>query len=227
MRCGRTLSAANALVTGVENATWIAGPGVLGLLLLSGSGPPWPPLSRPCCSSSLPGCRAGCGCRVPPAVPASASALLDGLRVVAFRASVRRPMTVAVIDNFLYGYLVVAMVLLAERLLGGAGTVGWLNAGLSRRRAGGDGCGEPDGRPPRPAPLFFSVMTIFAVSTGLVGVVGWLPLTVALVTIAGATTLIAEVMAVTLLQRAAPDELVARVFGVYDQLNVGPSPSAR
>ena len=25
----------------------------------------------------------------------------------------------------------------------------------------------------------------------------------------------------TLLQRAAPDELVARVFGVYDQLNVG------
>jgi uncharacterized protein YcfJ len=26
---------------------------------------------------------------------------------------------------------------------------------------------------------------------------------------------------VTLLQRAAPEELVARVFGVYDQLNVG------
>ena len=40
-------------------------------------------------------------------------------------------MTVAVIDNFLYGYLVVAMVLLAERVLGGTGTVGWLNAGLS------------------------------------------------------------------------------------------------
>jgi MFS transporter, DHA3 family, macrolide efflux protein len=34
------LPAANALVTGVENATWIAGPGVLGLILLSGQGPP-------------------------------------------------------------------------------------------------------------------------------------------------------------------------------------------
>ena len=33
------LPAANALVTGVENTTWIAGPGVLGLILLSGSGP--------------------------------------------------------------------------------------------------------------------------------------------------------------------------------------------
>jgi hypothetical protein len=28
-------------------------------------------------------------------------------------------------------------------------------------------------------------------------------------------------MAVTLLQRAAPQHLVARVFGVYDQLNIG------
>ena len=46
-------------------------------------------------------------------------------------------------------------------------------------------------------------------------------MTVALVAVAGATTLIAEVIAVTLLQRSAPDELVARVFGVYDQLSVG------
>ena len=36
-----------------------------------------------------------------------------------------------------------------------------------------------------------------------------------------AATLIAEVLAVTLLQRAAPEDLIARVFGVYDQLNVG------
>jgi len=28
-------------------------------------------------------------------------------------------------------------------------------------------------------------------------------------------------MAVTLLQRAAPEDLIARLFGVYDQLNVG------
>lgn len=42
-----------------------------------------------------------------------------------------------------------------------------------------------------------------------------------LVALAGAATLVAEVMSVTLLQRAVPDEQAARVFGVYDQLNVG------
>jgi len=65
------------------------------------------------------------------------------------------------------------------------------------------------------------VMTVFAAATGLVGVSPWVPLTVGLVTVAGATTLIAEVMSVTLLQRGAGEEQAARVFGVYDQLNVG------
>ena len=215
------LPAANALVTGVENVTWIAGPGVLGLLLLSGSGPALATVV----AAVLFVIAAGLSARVrlprPAAVPASASALLDGLRVVALRAAVRRPMTVAVIDNFLYGYLVVAMVLLAERVLGGTGTVGWLNAGLSIGALGAMAVVNQMAAHTRPAPLLFSVMTVFAVCAGLVGVVGWLPLTVTLVAVAGAATLIAEVMSVTLLQRAAPDELVARVFGVYDQLNVG------
>ncbi len=215
------LTAANALVTGVENTTWIAGPGVLGLLLLSGSGPALATVV----AAVLFVVAAGLSIRVrlprPAAVPVSASALLDGLRVVAFRASVRRPMTVAVIDNFLYGYLVVAMVLLAERVLGGTGTVGWLNAGLSLGALGAMAVVNRMAAHTRPAPLLFWVMTIFAICTALVGIVGWLPLTVTLVAVAGAATLIAEVMSVTLLQRAAPDELVARVFGVYDQLNVG------
>ena len=42
-----------------------------------------------------------------------------------------------------------------------------------------------------------------------------------MVVAAGAGTLVAEVIAVTLLQRAAPPDVTARVFGVYDQLNVG------
>jgi MFS family permease len=151
----------------------------------------------------------------------SLAELLQGLRVVAAQPKVRRPMTVAVIDNFLYGYLVVAMVLLAERLLGGTRTVGWLNAGLSVGALGAMAVVNRLAAHHRPARMLFAVMSVFTVSTALVGVVGWVPGTVALVTIAGAGTLIAEVIAVTLLQRAAPDELVARVFGVYDQLNVG------
>ncbi|MGS0685891.1 MFS transporter [Nakamurella sp. GG22] len=147
------LPAANALVTGVENATWIAGPGVLGLLLLSGSGPALATVV----AAVLFVVAAALSARVrlprPAVVPVSASALLDGLRLVALRASVRRPMTVAVIDNFLYGYLVVAMVLLAERVLGGTGTVGWLNAGLSIGALGAMAVVNRMAAHTRPAPL--------------------------------------------------------------------------
>ena len=205
----------------MENATWIAGPGVLGLLLLSGSGPGLATAS----AAALFVLAAALAITVqlprPPAVPVSGAALLDGLRVVAFVAAVRGPMTVAVIDNFLYGYLVVAMVLLGERLLGGTDTVGLLNAALSIGALGSMAVVNGMAAHTRPGPALSAVMVVFAGSTGLAGLVGRLPLTIALIAVAGAATLIAEVMAVTLLQRAAPDALVARVFGVYDQLNVG------
>jgi MFS family permease len=217
------LPAANALVTGVENVTWMAGPGVLGLILLSGNGP----LVATLFATAL-FVIAGClSARVHLPRPARAAAeasgaeLWDGLRIVVSTALVRRPMTVAVIDNFLYGYLVVAMVLLAESALGGAHAVGWLNAALSIGALAAMAVVNRLAAHSRPAPLLFAVMTVFAAATGFAGVSPWVPVTVLLVAVAGAATLIAEVMSVTLLQRAAPDDQAARVFGVYDQLNVG------
>jgi len=141
--------------------------------------------------------------------------------VVATQARVRRPMTVAIVDNFLYGYLVVALVLLAERELGGANAVGPLNAGLSGGALAAMAVVNRLAAHRRPAPVLFAVMAVFAVSVALIGLSAALPPAIAFITLAGAATLIAEVIAVTLLQRAAPDDVVARVFGVYDQLNVG------
>ena len=218
------LPAANALVTGVENVTWMAGPGVLGLILLSGYGP----LVATVFSAVLFVIAGGLAFRVrlprpaqPEKTAGAGGELWDGLRIVISTALVRRPMTVAVIDNFLYGYLVVAMVVLAESMLGGARTVGWLNAGLSVGALAAMAVVNRLAAHSRPAALLFAVMTAFAAATGLVGVSPWVPVTVLLVAVAGAATLIAEVMSVTLLQRAAPDDQAARVFGVYDQLNVG------
>ncbi|MET0864110.1 MAG: MFS transporter, partial [Nakamurella sp.] len=198
--------------------------GVLGLILLSGNGP----LVATCAAVLLFGAAAMLAGKVrlprpnrPDGTGTAFAEMLDGIRVVAKRAKVRRPMTVAVIDNFLYGYLVVAIVVLADQMFGGEQAIGWLNAGLSvgaltamlvvNRLAG----------PNRPASVLFTVMAVFAVATAVTGLSGWLPITVAMVAVAGASTLVAEVIAVTLLQRSAPDALVARVFGVYDQLNVG------
>jgi predicted MFS family arabinose efflux permease len=59
----------------------------------------------------------------------------------------------------------------------------------------------------RPALVLFAVMAVFAVSAALIGLSGSLPSAVAFVTLAGAATLVAEVIAVTLLQRAAPDDV--------------------
>lgn len=218
------LPAANALVTGVENATWIAGPGVLGVILLAGNGP-----FLATVVATLLFVVAGLetmAVRLPrparPDAPAgSLTDMLDGLRVVVKRARVRRPMTVAVIDNFLYGYLVVAMVLLADQQLGGANAVGWLNSALSAGALCAMAVVNRLAAHRKPAVALFIVMALFAGSVIAVGVLHWPPLIVAFVTIAGGATLIAEVIAVTMLQRAAPVELVARVFGVYDQLNVG------
>lgn len=229
------LPPANALVTGVENVTWMAGPGVLGLLLLVGAGPTLGTATA--AALFLLAAALSTTARLPaPARPEAAPGVLAelraGLRAVARVAAVRRPMTVAVIDNFLYGYLVVAMVLLAaEAFTGGSGddggnrSIGLLNAALS---VGGVLALLPINVLAarfRPARLLLVTMTGFGAVTVLLGLSGAIGapvgLAMALVAVAGGGSLIAEVTAVTLLQRAAPDELTARVFGVYDQLNVG------
>ena len=107
----------------------------------------------------------------------------------------------------------VAMVLLADQQLGGPDAVGWLNAGLSVGALCAMVVVNKLAAHHKPAAALFIVMSVFAISVIAVGVLHWPPLIVAFVTIAGGATLIAEVIAVTLLQRAAPDELVARVFG--------------
>jgi predicted MFS family arabinose efflux permease len=212
------------LVTGVENAAWIAGPGAFGVVVLAGYGPTIATAS----SAALFAVAALLAARVslprPTGGPAAGGLLAElftGLRVVASQARIRRPMTVAVIDNFLYGYLVVALVLLAERGLGGPDAVGWLNAGLSGGALAAMAVVNRLASHRRPALVLFAVMAAFAVSAALIGLSGSLPSAVEFVTLAGAATLVAEVIAVTLLQRAAPDDVVARAFGVYDQLNVG------
>jgi MFS family permease len=218
------LPPANALVTGVENVTWMAGPGVLGVLLLFGAGPS----AGAATAALLFGVAAALSARVSLPRPDRESTeeglwteLASGLLAVARVAAVRRPMTVAVIDNFLYGYLVVAMVLLAEQSFGGEHGIGLLNSALS---VGGLLALLPVNALAarcRPATLLLMAMTGFGAATILLGLSGWIVTSVVLVGAAGATSLLAEVTSVTLLQRAAPVELTARVFGVYDQLNVG------
>ncbi len=219
----RDLPPANALVICVENVTWIGGPGVFGLLVLAGVGTEGTVLVA-AVLFVVAGTLAAPVRLHRPVRPQPTSWLGDlvvGVAAVARRPEIRRPMSFAVLDNFLYGYLVVAIVLLADATPEGDSSLGLLNATLTagalasmlvvNRFTRGDGT--------------FAVLVVtilgFCATLVLLGAVGATGLGVAAAAVAGGTALVAEVAAVTLLQRGTDSGTLARVFGIYDQLNVG------
>jgi predicted MFS family arabinose efflux permease len=213
------LPAANALVTGLENVGWIAGPGAFGLVLLAGQGP----VAAVAAAAVLFGLAADAaiGVGLPrPARPTTTgwhADLLAATRLVAADPRIRRPMAVLVVDNLLYGYLVVAITVVGAGPGAGPDSLGSLNTALTvgallamaviNRFAG--------------SPFVLGmVMAGFGAAVLLLGLGGTSPVAVLAVGCAGAATLAAEVIGVTMVQRAAPEAVHARVFGIYDQLAV-------
>lgn len=220
------LPAANSLGSGVENAAWVAGPGLLGLVLLTGA-----PVSGGGLAAT--GCFAlalVCLGRTRTAIPERAAAgdesftdeVLEGARAIGADRRISAALALAIVDNFLYGYLVVALVLLGQRTFdAGDRGVGWLNAAfavgafasmlVTPRLAGA-------GREPRVLVVSLSLFVACAAGAALApGLVVAIPM----VFLAGMLTLIAEIVAVTLIQRLTPESVTARVFGIYDTLAVG------
>jgi hypothetical protein len=130
-------------------------------------------------------------------------------------------MGLAILDNFLYGYLVVAIVLLADAAPEGVGSLGLLNASLTGGALASMLVVNSFTRGDRTSAVLVVTLLGFCGTLVLLGAVGATALGVALVAVAGGTTLVAEVAAVTLLQRGTDSGTLARVFGIYDQLNVG------
>ena len=223
------LPPADALVTGVENAAWIAAPGLLGVLLVVGSGP----TAATVVGVVLFAAAGAASSRVRLPVPVReagmagrgrrtvAAELAEGLRTVGRVRQVRTGVVVAVLDNFLYGYLVVAVVLLATEGLGGNRGLGWLNTGLTVGAVGAMAVANRVAGHRDLGTVLAVLMTGFAAAVGLLAAPVSVGVAVALAVVAGACTLMAEIAAVTVIQRAAPPAVTARVFGVYDQLNVG------
>ncbi|HSK27995.1 MAG TPA: MFS transporter, partial [Jiangellales bacterium] len=223
----RDLPPANALVTGTENTAWIAGPGLLGVVLLTGGGPTTAAVLSVglyvlATAVTLP------VRLVRPERPVGTAhalgvlaELAEGARTVAGVARVRTGMTVAVLDNFLYGFLVVAVVLLAADGLGGERSLGWLNGALSAGAVAAMAITNRLAAHRRPEVVLAVLMAGFGGAVALLPVSGGLPVAALLLAGAGVGTMVAEVVAVTVIQRASPAGVTARVFGVYDQLNVG------
>jgi MFS family permease len=215
------LPAANALVTGCENVAWAAGPGALGLVLLGGGSPPVAAAAATVLFAVAAAAAIGVRLPRPRGRPPTGwhGDLVAALRLVTGSPQIRRPIAVLVVDNLLYGYLVVAITIIGGTAGGGPDGVGRLNTALTvgavlalvviNRLAG--------------TPFVLgAVMAGFGAGLVLLGVAGASGAT-AMVAVgcAGTATVVAEVIGVTMLQRAAPEDVHARVFGIYDQLAVG------
>ncbi|WP_170981719.1 MFS transporter [Nocardioides dongxiaopingii] len=219
----RDLPPANALVTCVENVTWIGGPGVFGLLVLAGAGTEVTVLVAAVLFAVAGTVAASVRLRRPARDWATGwwADLVAGVAAVVRRPEVRRPMGLAVVDNLLYGYLVVAIVLLADAAPGDDDPLGLLNAALTVGALASMLVVNRCTRGDRTSAVLVMTLLGFCLTLAALGAVGATALGVALLVVAGGTTMVAEVAAVTLLQRSTDTGTLARVFGIYDQLNVG------
>jgi MFS family permease len=219
------LPAANSLGSGVENAAWVTGPGLLGLVLLTGAPVAGGGLAATACFGLALLClgrtHTAMPERIAPANESLTDEFLDGVRAIRADRRIRAALALAVVDNFLYGYLVVAIVLLGSHTFdAGERGVGWLNTAfalgaiasmlVTPRLAGA-------GREPR---VIVVTLTLFVAAAAGVAIAPDLVVALPLIFLAGMLTLIVEIVAVTLIQRLTHEAVTARVFGIYDTLAV-------
>lgn len=218
----RDLAAANSIFSALENVVVVIGPGIGGLLLLTG--------------------RPVVGVAINAASFAAAAAITARLRVrsrggaaegstaaqlaAGFKTLAARPVAVAIIlfaalDSAVYGASTVLYVPLSIRL--GTGTDGYgyllaasalggvLGAGLANRLSGTG----------RLAPVIMGSICLQTLPFLVTIPVHSPALAAVLQAISGAGMIIVDVLALTSLQRDLPGSLLSRVLGIFDTLVLG------
>jgi MFS family permease len=213
------LSAANSIFSALQSLVVVVGPGIGGLLLLTG---------RPVISVAINA-----------ASFAVAAAMVTRLRVrsrgggsaggdstaqqwvAGLRSLAAQPVAVAVIlfcalDSAVYGAATVLYVPLSVRLgtgasgysylLAGSALGGLLGAGLANRLSGAS----------RLAPVIMGSICLQALPFLLTVPVHWPALAAALQVLSGVGMIIVDVLAITSLQRDLPRDVLGRVLGVFD-----------
>jgi MFS family permease len=214
----KDLAAANSIFSALETLVVVVGPGIGGLLLLTG--------------------RPVVGVAINAASFAFAAALVARLRVrsrggasaedstiqqwvTGLRSLAAQPVAVAVIlfcalDSAVYGAATVLYVPLSVRLgtgpggysylLAGSALGGLLGAGLANRLSGAS----------RLAPVIMASICVQAVPFLLTVPVHWPALAAALQVVSGVGMIVVDVLAITSLQRDLPGDVLGRVLGVFD-----------
>jgi MFS family permease len=215
------LTPANALNATMDNLVVVAGPAVGALLLLAGGAPlaigvnaatfavaavmlpAMKARSKP--SDVTQGGRAG-----------PLRQINDGFRALAASAAVATFVAFSVLASFVYGTDTVLFIPIASvQLHSAASGYGYLLAGLGVGGVLGAAVVNRLSASTRLAPAILGGMAVFCLPTAVLILVHQPAVGFALQVVRGAGTLVVDTLAITALQRSAPKEMVARVFGAF------------
>ena len=224
------LAPANALLVGVETVAFVAGPAVGGLAIL---------VVQPAVALAL---NAGLFVAVwiaARSVPWLASerrrvagfdrgpmeseghASLSGIRALVADVPTPAPVVLLVVVNLVYGASLVSLLLVAEDVLG-TGSRGYsvLNIAFGVGGVVGLLLSARLARSRRATGVLAGAAMVACVPLALLAIVPWSLVAASLLVVAGAAGVVVEVLALTMIQQAIAQHLVARVIGVLDALVV-------
>ena len=218
----KDLAAANSIFSGLENLVVVVGPGIGGLLLLTGR-----PVTSVAINAASFAIAAGMIARLR---VRSRGGATEGNALQQWAAGLKalgaQPVALAIIlfcalDSAVYGASTVLYVPLSVRLgtgpngysylLAGAALGGVLGAGLANRLSGSS----------RLAPVIMGALCLQALPFLATVPVRWPAAACALQVVSGAGMVIVDVLAITSLQRDLPRDVLSRVLGIFDTLVLG------
>ena len=228
-----SLGAANSIFSMVESVSWIVGPALGGLLLLTSS-----PMAVLICNVAvlavasvvLPGPQPA----TEPAAQAAQAAAEEAAPPGKFHepktsvGSVLRdrdvlaPLVLVLAVNLVFGGASVGLVLFStERLDAGGAGAGLLQAALGVGSIVGVVAAERMVRHDRSIRALAAGVLVAGLPLAALGLTTSLTIATVLMVVSGVGSIITEVVSLTLLQRSVPRAALARVFGVLDALVVG------
>jgi MFS family permease len=216
------LTAANAVMNSVASVGMFAGPAIAGVLLaFSGPGAVFVLTAGTFAWSAL--CLFGIPPDAPPVVGRDSEHghVAAGFRAIVGSGRLRVIVGLAGAQAFACGLVEVLLVVLAIRVLdGGNGAVGWLNTGMGVGCLVGVGIVAVLASRKRLAADLGVGILLFSIPLALAAVWSNLGVAVVLFAVIGAGNTVFDVASMTLMQRSADDEVLARVFGVLESLGL-------
>jgi hypothetical protein len=221
------LATAMSLVTTVDSAAWFVGPGIGGLLLTVWGAATTLTVAAGMMLAAL--ALAVLLTRAPLSAPLDAqpdepvlTALVTGIGIVARTRALVGPLSVLAMIEAIFGAGQVVLLVAASDLLHmSEGGYGALSAAIGSGACGALLVGNRLASWGRPTAALTITVACTCVPLALSGLAGTSVVAVPALAVAGLGMVCTELLLLTTLQRNAPADVMARVFGVLDSLNVG------